>query len=124
MKMNKKILLSILIICFSIFTKLNAQILGVDIGPKSSIYIYSKNLSRDDARDLGKFLYDVKYFDDQKRRIVEMLKEKNILTIRFILSKDEIQKRGNEVKKIDQFKKKLIDFYKNKTVKIKLVSEY
>lgn len=122
--MNKKILVSILIICFSIFTKLSAQILGVDIGPKSSIYIYSKNLLRDDARDLGKFLYDVKYFDDQKRRIVEMLKEKNTLTIRFILSKDEIRKRGNEVKKIDQFKKKLIDFYKNKTVKIKLVSEY
>lgn len=122
---NKNIILSFLIICCNLFTKVNAQetspLKGIDVGPSSSISI-SRNLFKSDATDLGKFLYAVGYFDEKKLRIVEMIKQNDTLIFRFVLDKNEIAKKGKEVQKITSFKTKLINYYK-KPVQIKLVSE-
>ncbi len=114
------------VICITIFTRLNAQeitspLKGIDIGEYGSVNI-STNLLRSDAQDLGEFLYNVNYFDDKKRRIVEMIKQNDTLTFRFVLDKKEIATKGKEIQKINSFKTKLINDYK-KTVQIKLVSK-
>lgn len=95
MQITKKLSTLILLLCVGVlsFTTSKAQLQTgkkIEINKASNVYILQP-VTEKEARKLGKYLLDIKYFDFSKDKAVQILKEGKVYKINFVVDVDYLQ---------------------------------
>ena len=94
MQITKK-LRTLILLCVGVlsFTTSKAQLQPgkkIEINKVSNVYILPP-VTEKEARKLGKYLLDIKYFDLSKDKAVQILKEGKVYKIKFVVDVDYLQ---------------------------------